>query len=157
MKFRELGKQPAQVVPATVKSVNEEDLTCELEMFDETELLDVRLKAGIDSVTDGIVQIPKAGSVVLAAMIGDQIGNRFVIACSEVDKVVFYGGSNDGLVKIGPLVDQLNAIESKVNSLIDYINDHSHPGNGSPPTPGYTGGELEQTNKEQLEDTKVLH
>lgn len=156
-RFRELAKSPGQIVPATVKAVNEQELSCELELFDETELLEVSLKAGIDGVHDGIVQIPRAGSVVLAAMIGDNVGRRFVVACSEVEKVVFYGGSNEGLVNIVPLCARLNAIENKVNSLISYINGHTHPGNGSPPTPGYTGGELEQTSKEELEDTKVLH
>ena len=156
-KFRELGKSPVQLVPATVQSVNEEDMTCDVELQDDTEIFDVRLKAGIDGFTDGLVQIPVVGSIVLVAMIGNTTGNRIAIAFSAVEKVIFYGGSNEGLTKINPLVGKLNALESKVNDLIGYINGHSHAGNGAPPTPTYNSGTLDQTQKSDLEDTKVLH
>jgi len=156
-KLRELQKIPMIIEPATVKSVNEEELTCVVELVDETEIPDVRLKSAIDNVTDGMVQIPAASSTVLVALIGNDITTRFVISFSQVEKVVFFNGSNDGLIKINELVSKLNNLENKVNDLINYIIAHTHPGSGVAPAPPYSGGTLTPTEKNDLEDTKVLH
>lgn len=156
-KLKDLTRPPMIIEPAVVKLVDEEELTCVVELVDETEIPDVRLKAAIDGITDGLVQIPMVNSTVLVAIIGNSINTRFVIAFSQVEKVIFFEGSNDGLTKINPLVQKLNALENKVNDLITFINSHSHAGNGAPPTPTYAGGTLTATEKEDLEDTKVLH
>lgn len=155
--LKELGKIPAIIEPATVKSVDATALTCVVELADETEITDVRLKAAIDEVNDGIVQIPVVGSTVLVGSIGNKVNVRVVIMFSTVTEVLFYGGTNGGLTKIGALVTKLNNLENKMNDLIAYINTHSHAANGSPPAPTYAGGNLTVTQQGDLENTKVKH
>ena len=67
---------------------------------------------------DGLVQIPKVDSLVLVAKINNQIENRFVVAFSEVEEVLFFNGENGGLVKVADLKTKLNNLENKVNELI---------------------------------------
>jgi hypothetical protein len=76
---------------------------------------------------------------------------------SQCTKVKFYNGSNGGLILIEPLLQKVNSLESKVNELITYINSHVHAGSGVVPAPPYSGGPLVETQREELEDTKVLH
>lgn len=156
-RLKEIGRIPAIIEPATVKSVDTTALTCVVELADETEISDVRLKAAIDNVKDGLVQIPVVGSTVLVGCIGNNVSVRTVIMFSQVNEVLFYNGANGGLVKIGQLVTKLNNVENKVNDVIAFINGHSHVSHGSPPSPGYTGGNLTATTQSDLENTKVKH
>lgn len=161
-KLKELSKTPMIVEPGVVKSVDDTALTCVVTLLDDTEIPDVRLKSAIDSLTDGLVQLPVVNSTVLVGMIGNKVSNRFVIAFSQVDKVMFYGGANAGLIKINDLVTKLNNLENKVNDIISKFNSHVHPGvqsGGSSTSTTLTQvpGNLTPTQKTDLENTKVLH
>jgi hypothetical protein len=157
--MRELLGSKSSIVPAVVKSRDAATLTCVVELLDETEIPEVRLKAAIEdtTITDGLVQIPKAESTVLIGMIGNDSNTWAVLMYSEVDEVLFFDGSNGGIPKVEPLVSKLNAIENKVNSLISYINGHSHASHGTPPAPLFSGGNLTTTEREDLENEKVKH
>lgn len=120
-KLRELSRQVITIEPAIVKSVNESELSCVVELLNETEIPDVRLKSAIDGITDGLVQIPSVESIVLVATIGDSIGNRFVLAFGEVEKVLFFGGSNGGLINIQTLIENLNKTNDVVNAIKDSL------------------------------------
>lgn len=157
-KLRELNRQPMTVEPAVVKNVDEANLTCTVVLLNDTEIPDVRLKAAIDetpgsTTKDGLVQIPVVDSTVLVAMIGNDTSTRFVMAFSEVDKVMFYGGSNEGLIKINELVEKLNDMVSKFNS-------HTHTG---VTTGGGTSGtiappqQMDTVENSDFENNKVLH
>ena len=158
-KMKELFAAKSGIVPAVVKSRDIAKLTCIVELLDETEIPEVRLKAAIEDVTitDGLVQIPKVDSTVLIGMIGNDPNTWTVLMYSKVDEVVLFNGSNGGLPKIVPLVSKINAIENKVNDLISHINTHSHAAHGSPPTVSYSGGNLMTTMRSDLENTKVKH
>jgi hypothetical protein len=161
-KLRELAKCPVIIEVGTVKEVDEEELTCAVEPADGPEVFDVRLKAAIDGVTDGLVQIPTVGSTVLMALIGNDENTRVILAFSEVEKVVMFNGENDGLVKINDLVTKLNALENKVNDIVSKFNIHVHTGvttggGSSGTTPTTVSGTLTETQKSDLENTKVLH
>lgn len=118
--FKSIGKKPMTVEPATVKSVDSDKLTCVVELMDETEIPDVRLKAAIDNVKDGIVQIPKIDSTVLVARIGES-SQRFVVAVSEVEETLFNGGNNGGLINIQTLIEGLNKTNEVVNAIKDSL------------------------------------
>jgi hypothetical protein len=75
---------------------------------------------------------------------------------SDLSEVQFLDGSHGGIVKVVELVAELNEIKSKVNSLISYINAHTHASNGTPPTP-YGGGTLSDTTREDIENENVTH
>jgi hypothetical protein len=47
------------------------------------------------------------------------------------DKVIFNGGLNGAMVKIGDLVGRLNDIEDKVNDIISTYNGHTHVETGA--------------------------
>jgi hypothetical protein len=156
---------PIQVEIATVKSVSETELTCEIETADGTEIPDVRLKASVDEeVVDGIVQIPVVGSSVLVGLIGNDDGTRFVLAFSNVGKVMFYGGEK------GPIViweDKLKTELDKVKTMLTHI---VNVINGTPvPEPGNGASSALQIalksaiaadslpDFENLTDDKILH
>lgn len=112
-------KGPSLVFPATVNTVNRQNLTCTVTPPDGVKLPGVRLKAGIEEVEDGLVEIPAIDSSVLVVVIGNTDENAFVAKCSQVDEVLFYGGQNGGLIKIQELVKELE----KVNTFLSAIQD----------------------------------
>lgn len=163
LRLKQLLMQPACVFPANVVSVDETALTCVVQTLnDDAPMSDVRLKAAIDNVTDGIVEIPVVGSTVLVCLIGNDENTAFVVKCSSVSKVVMFGGSKGGLINIGDLVSKINAIENKLNSVINTFNTHVHSGVTTGPgssavTPTTVAGTLTPTNRTDIEDVKVTH
>lgn len=162
--LRGLLKVSAIVETATVISVDAEGLSCDVQLADETDIPDVRLKAALDNIKDGIVELPKVDSTVLVCLIGNDKQTRFVIACSEVEQVVMFNGANGGVVKIQPLVGRMNAIEDKLNDLIGKFKEHKHIGvqtgagtSGVPDPPSLLIDNIDETEIEDLENTKVKH
>jgi len=159
--MRNAFKGPLQFEIATVKSVNEIDLTCVVQLWDDTEITDVRLKAAIDNVTDGLVQIPLVTSTVIVGRIGNDDSTRFVALFSNVTKVVFYGGENGGLVKWPDLKSELNKTNEVVQAIVDALTNWTvAPGDGGGAlktlvTSGLAGKVV--GNYEGKENNKVLH
>ncbi|WP_420582092.1 hypothetical protein [Reichenbachiella sp.] len=121
-----LSKQRMKLMPtftATVKEVDEATMTCVVEPPGQAEIDEVRLKAGIDEVTDGIVEFPTVGSTVLCGIIGQDEDICFVIKCSVVDKIVMNGGSLKGLIIHDELVAQLTKMTARIDGIIDAIGD----------------------------------
>jgi hypothetical protein len=168
-KLKELNRAPMTVEPGVVKlgSVDLANLTCTVVLLNDTEIPDVRLKAAVDEIPDlftkdGLIQIPLEESTVLVAMIGNDPATRFILALSQVQQVIFYGGLNEGLIRIIPLIEKVNNLESKVNDIVTKFNAHTHAGvttgagvSGTTATP--VVGSLTPTIKAELEDIKVLH
>ena len=80
---------------------------------------------------------------------------------SKLSEIQLNGKNYDGLVKINDLVDKLNALENKVNSIISTFNTHTHPyvnvsspATTSPSTSPITGT-LTPTQKIDLENSTV--
>ncbi|GEM_PF-3052936 len=116
-RLREMIKAPYLVFPASVKEVDRDTLTCTVLPQDGVEMFDVRLKAGVENVTEGLVEIPAVDSSVLVVLIGNSTENAFVAKCSRVEEVLFYGGANGGLIRVEELVSQLEKINSYLNTL----------------------------------------
>ncbi len=160
--MKALSKCPWIVEAATVKEVDEDNLSCVVELLvDETEIPNVRLKAGIDNVTDGMVQIPEVDSVVLIGMINNDYNNRCVVAFSKVTKTLFNGGDSGGLINIQTLIDNLNKTNDVVNAIKNSLT-------GWTPVANDGGAALKALATTQLtgkvtgdfsdmEDTKVKH
>lgn len=131
--MQELFAAPAQMLPAKVTKVDLEALTCDCEPIGKPELFDVRLKAGIDQVTDGIVEVPKVGSMVMVSMIGKSKTDAVVVLASQVSEVVMFGGQNGGLTITPKLVEELNKTNELLNALLDVIKGAPvlEPGNGA--------------------------
>lgn len=159
--LRDMFKAPVVIEPGTVVSVNEDDLTCVVNPTDGPQIFDVRLKAAIDGVKDGVVQIPTLNSTVLIAMIGNEANTRFIIAFGSVSKIVINGGSKGGLINIQTLIEQLNKTNEVVNAIKNSLT-------GWTPMPNDGGAALKTYATSQIgskatgdfsnmEDNKVLH
>lgn len=153
---------------AKVSSVDEDACSCECKLVSGVDLFDVSLKSIIDN-KNGIVIIPKVGSLVLVSYIENNSKNAFVVAFDEVDKItiasesiVINGGDNKGLVKLEPLVDKINALENQLNNILNVLKTTTIP---LAPTGTYPFAPLYAsinniapvTTESDLENTKVKH
>ncbi len=121
-RLKEMVKAPYLVLPAEVKEVDRDTLTCTVLPQDGVELFKVRLKAGVEQVKEGLVEIPEIDSSVLVVFIGNSLENAFVAKCSRVEEVLFYGGDHGGLIKVTELVGQLEKINGFLNKLLEALN-----------------------------------
>jgi hypothetical protein len=80
---------------------------------------------------DGIYTIIQYGKVDKVAV---KIGSTEELVITS-GNIVMNGGDNGGLVKVGALVDKLNRLEDKVNSIITKYDAHTH----TDPASGITG------------------
>ncbi len=110
-------KVPVQVFPAKVNSVNVENYTVDVKPVGGAELFDVRLKAGVEAIKDGVVEIPKVGSMVLVGLVGNDKDTAFLVRTSEVDEVIVNGGQNGGVPRVQAVVSDLNQIKQDINML----------------------------------------
>lgn len=160
-----------QVFVGKVISVNENEMTCDVDLQNSPNLFDVRLRAVIDNNEKGILIVPKINSYVLVGLIDNNIQSSFVCGYTEIDKyrllideIVLSGDSFGGLVKVEELTQKLNDIESAVNQLTASFNSHTHtsppaPTNPVVTTPPLIGSNisLTPTNSSELENNKVKH
>lgn len=121
----EMGaNESSALVLARVKEVN--GATCSV-LIDDLALSDVRLRAVINNQETGMVITPAVGSYVMITDLSN--GNKrdwAVLMYSEIDKVEFNSGNNEGLIKIKDLTDKLNQLVDEVNALKDMFNNHTH-------------------------------
>ncbi|MEO1049516.1 MAG: hypothetical protein AAFX87_02780 [Bacteroidota bacterium] len=175
---------PVQSEMATVKAVDKDKLECTVVPLtnDELEIEGVNLKAVIDGTQNGLVQIPKIGSIVLISLIENTDGDHYVSMYSDIEEVLFVQNNNEilkidtngnlllhqglnlGMVKIVSLVEKLNAVEEKLNALIDDYkgHDHKYTDDGAPSvTTGLAAipnlDNLTKTLVADLENDKVKH
>jgi hypothetical protein len=159
--LRNMFKCPVIIEPCVVQSVDDDKLTCVVVPLDGPEILDVRLKAGIDEVQDGLVQKPTIGSIVLVALIGNDQDTRFVIAFSSVDQTLFNGGLNGGLINIQTLITELGKTNSLVNAIKDSLSNWVPvPNDGGAALKNLVNANLPGKNTgdfSDMEDDKVKH
>lgn len=77
-------KETIQVFPVQVVSVEENSCTVS---FSEIEQDEVRLKASLNDISEGLRVLPKVDSTVLVLKIGNDIENLLVIAVDEIDQI----------------------------------------------------------------------
>lgn len=118
------ANESSALVLARIKEVN--GATCSV-LIDDLALSDVRLRAVINNQETGMVITPAVGSYVMITDLSN--GNKrdwAVLMYSEIDKVEFNSGKNEGLIKIKDLTDKLNQLVDEVNALKDMFNSHTH-------------------------------
>ena len=161
--MKELFKAPVQVFHArTVGPVDMETHTVDVEPVNEVAIPGARLKAAVNSVKDGIVEIPKEGSSVLVGLIGNDSDELYVVKCDEVETVIINGGAYGGLVKVHELKKQLDATKKVLDAIKKSLDDWQ-------PVPNDGGGALklklaenllpylETGDYSEIENAKVLH
>jgi len=164
------------LVVATVTAVDVAKRTCDCSNITGTavaDLLGVQLMAEVD---DGVLYVPAVGSTVIIVM--SKYVEPYVAMFSELDrvytvvgdsvldilrgKIILNDGSFAGLVKVVELTKKLNALENKVNEVIEAYKTHTHP--GVTPGPSSTGAiivptpnPLTPTQQKEIENEKIVH
>lgn len=155
--LQQLMKTGRLYVDAQVVSVSESTRTAVVELLGADPVqISVRLMASVD---DGLLILPEVDSTVVVCLADDP----FIALYSGVTKIIMRGGDADGLVKVADLVSKLNAIENKVNTLINNFNTHTHiltlsVGTGTAaPTTTQVAGTLTPTQQVDIENPNVTH
>jgi hypothetical protein len=109
---------PVQTFAGTVTAVDADVNTCSVQPANGGALREgVRLCAAIKSITNPVVVVPVVNSTVICGIIENNKRAVFVMLCTEVAEVKLRGDAFGGIVKVGDLVDKLNAIEQDLNTL----------------------------------------
>lgn len=173
---------PVTLSPGIVISVDKSKNICEVEVLaDGSQLFDVKLKPieNTNNNKQGIVIYPEIKSYVIVGIIDNDSGNTFIVESSLIEsviihvskdfkliinskgellidakKTVFNGGKNKGLVKIEKLVDKLNRLESKMDSIITNL---QKPVAIGVPVDVVTLPIIAQTEIKELENATVQH
>lgn len=175
--LKRIGKADAyEIYSGKVVSVNENNLTIDVQADEDVTIIEVRLKATIDNSTNGCYVIPKNGSHVKIALLDGgvefsllqasdidkyiiKIGNQTLVI--DKDAHVFDGGNNKGMVKVVPLTQRLNALETTVNEIINILKGTVIPlaPSGTYPlsTNFGTMTTLTPTQQNDIENPKVKH
>ena len=132
--FKDLYTGQINTFEATVISRDDENLTVDIEPLEDAELFDVRLKAAIDQVKDGVVEYPASGSTVLVGVIRNNPETCFILKTSEVEKIEINGGDNGGLVIWPDTKAELEKNNEILQGLLDILTGTpiNEPGNGAP-------------------------
>ncbi len=129
--------------------------------MDGTLYTDVRKRASVDSPDKGILITPASKSSVIVSRIGES-DELFIEMFSEVENIVFYGGRNEGTVKVKELTEQLNALEKDLNNLKTAFSSWvTVPNDGGAAlktiTTTWAGSNLQLTDKKSLQNDKIKH
>lgn len=129
--MKAFNRTPSICFPADVVEVDVDSLTCTVLPINGAELFNVRLKASVNGVMDGVVEIPAIDSSVLICLIGNNPEAAFVAKVDAVDKVIMFGGDNGGLTITPKLVQELNKTNQLIEALLQVINGAPVPEPGS--------------------------
>jgi hypothetical protein len=96
-------------------NVSESKRTCDFKpASDAATRTGVRLQALVDE-KNGFAVIPKEGSDIAVVFVNKN--KAFVANTSSVEKIVYQGGKNGGLINIDDIVTKLNNLEDDNNNL----------------------------------------
>lgn len=106
-----------KTILCTVSDINESDRTCTCSPINgDADILEVRLQS---TVGGGVYLKPVEGSLVLVIMANDTLG--FVVLTSELEEVVFFDGTFNGLVKADTLKSELDKTNAVVQAIVDSL------------------------------------
>lgn len=116
--IKSINKQQSNIVVGVVKSVDINEMTCEVAISNDEDVITTSLVVG--DANKGVIQIPKIGSNVVVLLVGNMSG--FVTMVEQMDKVIINGGSFGGIVKIEELKKNLENIKSYIEALKEAVN-----------------------------------
>jgi hypothetical protein len=173
---------PVTLNPGIVLSVDKSKNTSDVELLaDGSQLFDVKLKPieNANGSKQGIVIYPELKSYVIVGIIDNDPGNTIIVESTLIEsvlihvskdfkllinnkgellidakKTIFNGGKNKGLVKIEKLVDKINRLENKMDSIITNL---QKPVAIGVPVDIVTLPIVTQTEVKELENSTVQH
>ena len=165
------------VFPATVKSIDEDACTIDVVTAEGMDIFEVKLRA-VKTEKYGCVVFPKKDTTVQICRISDD-NDFLMLHADEVEKIywkiedmtkevtkdgfIYNGGDNDGIVKVNPLTDDINSIKDDINMLKNIFKTAwiVAPQDGGAAlkaaAASWAAQQLQQTNKSDLENTKIKH
>jgi hypothetical protein len=146
------------VLLCKVLAVDNEAFTCDCEPLNGDSPIYGAKLSGSDTDA-GAVFIPAAGSTVAISFLSDSSGFEaaaIVVLYSDLDKIIFRGGSLGGLVKVEPLTARLNQLEEALQEIKQQYNSHTHPGNGVITSQLLTKT-VDTTGRDEIENTNIIH
>ena len=159
-RLKSLYGKAGMVVQGKVVSVNEPERTCEVEPTDDTlpTLQEVWIRPIVDSNAQGFYGLPSDSANVAVLMVDED--TAILLSSDAYDSIILRSNELGGLIKIEQLVGQLNALEQKVNSILNTLKTHVHPtpsGPSSPSTDFVSIQPLPESQREDLENENVQH
>jgi hypothetical protein len=169
-----------QVVPMEVVTVDKSSATITAKEDDSGVFENIRLKSAIDEKNIGIILFPKVGSSVLVGRIANEECNLFVVKINEIEsaliaiegafgceldskgRLVFNQGKNEGLVVLGQLEYNIDALKQYISAVADAVKpiatavDGIVPGTSAAYTASITAAKLKCEFK-QMENENIKH
>jgi hypothetical protein len=131
--------------------------------YNETEFT-ARLQAVSGKPNKGIILVPAIGSEVFCVSEGNSDNSFVIAACSELEKIIFNGGTFGGLVKLQELKDNLDNLKQYVEAMNNALPAAFNAIGASTAANGATGGASYQTamsgktiQLKDMEDDKITH
>lgn len=103
--LRGLVEVPVQVYVAVVKSIEGSNCTVDIASHDLYDVGEVNLRAD-DEATEGVLVVPRVGSVVYVAAVDNAVDKLFVCQVAEVDRVEVVIGQTKAVIDKGGLTAQ---------------------------------------------------
>lgn len=173
--IRELNKDKSlpEIERGKVVAVNLTDYTIDVDLDEGAVVHDVQLSA-VTTSNAAVIEVPKKNSYVVIAKM-EQSVNYVLLRASAIDKwllkignttfeidgslIKANGGNNHGLVKIVELTEKLNAIETKINTIITALKAiNIAAGSAFSGSAFFTSlTNIDTTIQAQIEDTKFTH
>ncbi len=178
--------KPCIVSEGTIKAIDEDKLTCDVEYEGGSIYSNVPLETEINSKAS-VIGIPKVGTSCVMTFRDHTFQSRQLLKCHEYekyyikignatldildDKFTFNGGENHGLVKILALVSNIQTRETRINAIVSSLTSLASActsAGGTPLTGTVLGGlittaissiitPIPATAQSDLENTNILH
>lgn len=166
---------PSQMRLGVVKAIDQDKLTCDVELDDDVLLYDVRL-APIN--TASCFCLPKIDSWVIVGALENCESLTFIAAMSEIDSVIMNlnglklevkdgdviinDGQLGGLVKVVELAGKINTIEKDLNALKNafktwVVTPYDGGAKLKAATATWSGASLTLTKQTDIENEKIKH
>jgi len=141
------------LIDGVIELVND-NFTCDIKVQDVV-FSDVPVAVLINSQADFYAK-PKVGSKCLITFRDGNINFPQLVQCDQVELFIFNQGTLGGMVKVIDLVERLNKVESKVNTILDTLKGIAIPSTPYPFGTQFTAiSDLVETTRADIENTKI--
>lgn len=139
-----------------VESINQEEATCVVQIADGARLENVRLQQ--IQTDSGLMIMPTIGMPVLVGWTDKTTAS--IVLYSQIDNIVFQGGTFGGLIKITELTAKINELIATINAMFAAFKSHNHT-HPQGPTTGFVSSITQKDavdfNKDDYENLNFTH